>query len=70
MSAPWDLKHIKACAQAMATAREFCGSPGFAMIEYEEENELPKPDLPTRAAIGSEYNVIWQSYRKAAGVKP
>lgn len=68
MSAAWDLKHIRACAQEMATAREFCGSPSGALMDYQADNDLPRPDLPTREAIGSEYNAIWQSYRREAGV--
>jgi len=53
----------------MATARDFCGSPSGALMDYQADNDLPRPDLPTREAIGSEYNAIWQRYRKAAGVK-
>jgi len=62
----WTAAHITGAAEAMATAREFCGQPSAALEQYRQDNSLPKTDLETREAIGMTFADIWEQWRKDA----
>ena len=62
----WTAEHITGAAEAMATAHEFCGRPADALVQYRQDNNLPKPDLATREAIGMRFNDIWEQWRQDA----
>jgi len=69
MSARWSQEHIEGAAEAMATAREFCGDVPGALRQYRDDHNLQPADNFTLEWISYSFHQLWQTWRKDAGVR-
>lgn len=62
---PWTDQHVREAAQAMLSAREFCGSQNAALRVYIAENELAN-DLVSINEARILANETWQEWAEEA----
>ena len=64
----WSEKHKEGAAQAIVNSRELCGDEMEAVRQYADDNDLRFPTVQL-GAIRYMADLLWQEYRRQAGVK-